>query len=312
MSDVKETGFFINAVKQTPAKAGISMITEDTPGAWCLYEIKLNDQEKIHFYLDPFSRVDFDPSLYRNLAGFSKTPLEAFAVVTLENAFSHNDMFHGYVVLEYVATDGCTLDNCTVECEFEDVHETYGLKNAMVQNSTVKNSETPSGIMVTESSTLQGTVIKAKGLATIIASELKGVWLRGEDDVTLCSTKLNGGKIEAEGPVRINRCTLGGVEIDTAGSLNFDNPFGYFHVDFNEWTGFNFYRAAKGTYMVAIAGSGWELDVADPKLSERLLKETRFWEIPMIEAAVEHLVDSVKSRVKVIEMMEAKQGQNTV
>lgn len=312
MSEVEETGLFINGTKRVPDKAGISMITEDTPGAWCLYEVKLNDKDKIHFYLDPFSRVDFDPSLYQNLAGFTKTPLEAFAVVTLENAFSNNDVFHGYVVLEYVATNNCTLDNCAVECEFEDAHATYGVKDALIQNSTVKNSETPSGIMVTESSTLQGTVIKAKGLATVIASELKGVWLCGEDDVTLSGTKLKGGKIEAEGPVRINRCTLGGVEIDTAGALNFDNPFGYFNVPFNEYAGFSFYRAGKGSYVVAIGGSAWEFDAADPELYERLVKETKFWEVPMIEAAVEHLVDSVKSRVKVIEMMEAKQEQNTV
>lgn len=310
MSDVKETGFFINTVKQTPAKAGISMITEDTPGPWCFYEVKLDDEKKIHFYLDPFSRVDFDPVVYQDLAPYTNTPSEAFAVVTLENAFSRNDLFHGYVTLEHVSTYGCSLDHATIECRYEDSHETYGLKSALVSNSQVINSETPPGILITDRTYLNETVIRANGLAIIKDSRLELTWLETkEGNLSVTKSTLEECNIKAAGSIFINHNTLRKVELDTMEELTLYNPFCFFYMDFGGG-GFNFYQAAKGSYMVGINGSGWELNVTDPDFSEMLHKQTKFWPTNFnITSAIEHLIDSVKSRVKVLEMLATKQEQ---
>lgn len=310
MSDVKETGFFINDVKQAPVKAGISMITEETPGPWCFYEVKLDDGKKIHFYLDPFSRVDFNPTVYQDLTPYTKTPDEAFAVVTLENAFSRNDLFHGYVTLEYVATEGCSFDHATIECRYEDSHETYGLKSALVSNSQVINSETPAGILITDHTRLDETVIKANGLVIIKDSTLELTWLETKQgDLSVTKSTLDACNIKAAESIFINHNMLWKVGIDTMGELTLDNPFCFFYTDFGGG-GFNFYQAGMGSYMVGIDGSGWELNVTDPDFSEMLHNQTKFWPANFnITSAVDHLIDSVASRIKVLEMLATKQEQ---
>jgi hypothetical protein len=273
--------------------------TEKVEGGWDMYLIKFGEFS-LHIHSDHNSYIDLNTE--RFMAGLSETD-ELEGYLSCDNIISSNDTFIGHCIMLHTCTEGCVIEDstinympgCGVFSRLEDARISHSQltdvklsKNATVKSSTIVDSE-----------------IKTPGVGPRVEdAEIRNSTIISGNVLDIYGTVILSMGIFAAGFLRTESLRLGGCNV-YCDSFNPESKLEFLSIPLPAGTLHVFNSRGQGLYLCEERTQKY-LAVEDPKFLEQLRWLLSDIDQHHIEDAVRYVLDSIHSRIKLIEVLDPR------
>lgn len=304
----KVLGLFVDGVRQTPLE------TNMRPEEGCLdhfsfYKMPVKEPEVfVNFYLCPNSLIEVNSQRYIDNAHRMYETNGGYSTVMAEWVISKDDLFLGNNELYGSSTKGCELDSVELTVTGTDKVK-YHLEGVEIFNSTIWDTKLTGAVVVEHSEIFDSTVQCDTGKfyrTTVVESSLFAKGHLVISEATLEDCEINA----MDGDLFIGECKFRDVKV-YAPRISWLSVFHTFEIKITEmdklYIAVRFIRLEKGKYALCDDNGWWVMtDFEDVK--GRIMDLGKHWDSPMDDPLAQYIIDCAESRIKVIEMLEARKG----
>lgn len=255
----------------------------------------------LHFFLDEKSSVKIDSTAYLELEIPEDNDDDIHAWVSLKASNSYRDAFTGSCVLQNASTNRCTIVNSDISRSSAITGMRYPLVNMGIVDSRLENATISDGASIHSSSIINSDVHTPGTGAIIEGTILKNSSLSSGEDLVLSGSRFVDTGIHAAGVLRIQDGHMHGLYLKP-GDCDIPDRFHFFIMDLPKVM-LCFYQTASGEPAITRQGGGFDMQVNDPEFKQKLTELMVECEQPLPEDAVQYVLDSVASRLKLTKLL---------
>lgn len=264
------------------------------------------DGHKVEVWIDYESSLLIQAKDYKNVQ--VRPGGRSEASLTITNSQVALGRFTGVITLTNAAVENCNLQDVIIHnddpCRFEE----YKLVRGHIENSTLVNVKSSPHARI-EDSVISNSTLRFKQ-SRLSRATIRDSILITPGELILNYSTFNGAVLTVSGDLIVAHCNLCGVHV-VAESMKLMGHFSFFTLTLPKTT-LHFYQTDKGKYeLSADAALRYSLNVdghwsvkPDDKEFEKKVHEFLLYlgqELP--DEITKYVVDSVNSRIKVLEML---------